>query len=360
MKVLLTGGTGFIGNELGRKLVEQGHSVVCLTRDVERAKSKLSYPCEIFQWAGAGPVSKEAIHEVDAVVNMIGEGVADKNWSKERKQALRSSRIDATRDLVESFEGAQTLKTFVSFSAVGYYGDRSDEILDEESTKGDGFLADLCEDWENAAKAIVKSHPGVRLVIPRVGVVLGANQGFLDRLEPIFRSGVGGPLGSGKQFISWIHIDDLIRFLSDSLKDESIEGTYNLSAPHPVSNSELTRELEKAFQVMAKIPAPAFVLKIVFGEMSQALLYSQRGLSAKRSVEHFKYPTLSEALGAIYGGLGKNEARFESFLWVPKKPTEVWDFFSSEKNLEEITPKNLNFRVIGKSTDEIEEGTLID
>ena len=309
-------------------------------------------------------MSAQALEGVEAVVNLMGEGIADAPWTEKRKKNLRDSRVQSTHDLIRSFEdledSGEKLKVFVSFSAVGFYGDRADDVLTETSSQGEGFLAELCAEWEETAREVLEKIPQARLVIPRLGVVLGECHGFLDRLERVFRSGVGGKLGDGEQFLSWIHIQDVVNFVSDSLSHQDMEGIFNLCAPHPVTNKELTKALAKAFQVKAFAPVPKFVLKAVYGEMSEALLFSQRVVSEKRNPKSFQFQTLESALEDLYGDLKKNEARLLTHLWVPQKPEDIWDFFSSETNLEEITPKNLNFKVLGKSTEAIEEGTLID
>lgn len=361
MKILLTGGTGFIGNKVGQELVRQGHQVVTLSRSPERARARLSYPCEVYPWDGSKEiVPQEAVQSVDAVFNMIGEGIADERWTPKRKKELSDSRVRATENLVRSLENSSNLKVFVSFSAIGFYGDQKDKELSEDSGKGEGFLADLCEKWEDAALRLQVDHPHARVVIPRLGVVLGENQGFLGRLEPIFRSGLGGRLGSGQQYVSWIHIEDVVQFLLNTLDNSDIHGLYNLVAPESLTNQSLTHQLADALQVHVGPPVPRIALKLLYGEMSRALLDSQKIQPQRLSSFPFKHRTFKQGIEAVFQGLKKGEARWVSEQWVFQRPSEVWSFFASESNLEEITPSSLHFEVLKKSTDQIKEGTEID
>lgn len=295
MKILITGGTGFIGSRVAQALEKEGHDIVVLTRSPE--KVKLPFRCRFYQWDATKdtPPPKEALDSVGAVINLIGEGIADKRWSKERKKVLWNSRVKATERLVRSLENVNGLKLFVSASAIGFYGDRGDELLDEQSSKGDGFLSQLCQGWEDAAYKILEKHPGVRLVHTRLGVVLG-EKGFLEKLLPIFKMNLGSQLGSGKQYLSWIHINDVVGGFLKVVKEEKFVGALNFVAPEPVTNKELTEELAQALNKRVFLPVPAFAVKTLFGELSEALLGSQRVSSTKLQKSDFEFGTIRAAL----------------------------------------------------------------
>jgi len=361
MRILLTGGTGFVGGELGKKLTQAGHEVIVLTRSAERARAKLSYPCHLVEWSSEeDKLPQEAVKGVEAVFNMAGEGIADGRWTSERKKSLRHSRVSLTHHLIHALKSCKTLKIFVSFSAVGIYGDRQDALLNEKSPVGKDFLAELCQEWERAAEDVLIDFEGVRLIIPRLGVVLGENQSFLDRLEPLFRSGLGGRLGAGEQYVSWIHVADLVNFLMKTLKEESLHGVYNLTAPQPVTNRELTSQLAKAFHVNEGPTVPSFALKMLYGEMSEVLLKGQRVHSQKLKQQDFLFPSLTEALGNLYGDLSPGEARFRTSQWLPQNPQELQSFcVSEEENLKKLMPSFLKWQA-HQTLNEVGSGTLIE
>jgi len=211
MRILVTGATGFVGRPLVKRLLERGHEIEAFSRDSERAAAVLPARCSVDGWHPPEGVSLTHLETLDAVVHLAGEGIADKRWSEARKRALYSSRVDTTRALVTAMRdlpAERRPRTFVCASATGYYGDRGDELLDEDSPPGSGFLPKTCVDWEKAAYAA--RDFGTRVVAMRTGVVLGRNGGALEKMLPPFRLGAGGRLGSGKQWMSWIHLDDLV------------------------------------------------------------------------------------------------------------------------------------------------------
>lgn len=298
----MAGGTGFLGNKLGQLLVSSGHKVWCLARDIRSAEKKVTYPCELISWDGHSVISSSKINSIHAVFNFAGAGIADCRWSPARKRELRSSRIETTKNLVQSLSRSPHLKFFLNVSAVGIYGDRGDEELTERSEHSQDFLSKLCEDWEREALVLQAQNSKVRVVIARLGVVLSRGEGFLKRLEPIFRWGLGGPLGDGSQFVSWIHIEDLLQFCIHSMNMDSFEGVYNLCAPYPLRNRELSKDLGYAIRRPAVIPVPRVVLKSIFGEMSEVLMSSQKVFPERLSESgfEFKFETFSDALKNIY------------------------------------------------------------
>jgi len=297
MKVVITGGTGFVGKVIIRQLLASGHEVVVITRNVAKAAISLGSSCQYFQWDDVNaPAPAEAFEGSDGVINLMGASISQK-WDEEHKKEIHDSRIIGTRSLVETLKNLKNKpKVLVSTSAVGIYGNRVSENLNENSTVADDFLGSLCREWENEAEEAVKN--AVRVVIIRTGVVLGRGGGALKKMLPIFKLGVGGPVGTGKQFMSWIHIEDLAAMYIEALKNDSMVGVFNGTAPYPATNADFTKEMGKVLRRPAVLPAPAFAMKLAFGEMSQILLEGQKVLPDKFKEFNFRYryPTLEMAL----------------------------------------------------------------
>ncbi len=298
MRVLVTGATGFVGQRVVKQLLAKGDEVVVLTRNIAKGALYLGSECKYFQWGDTSTLApEEAFLGVDAVINLMGEGIAEKRWSEDQKKKIYESRIAATAQLIERIKGlTKRPSVFVSASAVGIYGDRGDEELNESSSLADDFLARVCKDWE--AEALKAKNLGMRVAIIRTGVVIGKDGGALKKMLPIFKLGGGGPVGSGKQYMSWIHVEDIASMYVEAARDPSIEGILNGTSPYPSTSKEFARQLGKTLHRPAFAPAPAFALKLVFGEMSQVLLDGQKVLPVKFK-EHkfrFRYPTLEMAL----------------------------------------------------------------
>ena len=297
MKVVITGATGFVGQVIVKQLLEAGDEVVVLTRNVAKAAISLGSECKYFQWDDTNSLPPiEAFNGVDGVINLMGESIS-KRWDEEQKKKIYNSRINGTRRLVEVLEQlTKKPKVFVSSSAIGIYGNHGPEELNENSALADDFLAKVCKDWENEANK-ARNH-GVRVVTIRTGIVLGRNGGALEKLLPIFKIGAGGPVGSGNQFMSWIQIEDLAAMYVEALKNDSLKGPLNGTAPYPATNAEFSKVLGKVLRRPAVLPAPAFALKIVLGEMSQLVLEGQKVLPVKFKEQkfRFRYPTLEMAL----------------------------------------------------------------
>ena len=296
MKIIVAGGTGFIGEPLVRKLLPRG-DVVVLSRDPSRVRAGRGVA-----WDGRsdGDWTRE-VADADVVINLAGENIAEGRWTAERKRRLIASRLDATRALVAAMQKTPSReRTLVNSSAVGFYGDRGDETLDESATTGAGFLADLVVQWENAARV---AEPIARVAILRLGVVLAKGGGALGKMELPFRLGAGGPIGSGRQWMSWIHRDDVIRMIEWAIDNEGVRGVYNTTAPEPVQNRDFVRALGKAMHRPALVPAPAFALRIAFGQMAdETLLAGQRAVPARATATGFRFEaaTLQQALALIY------------------------------------------------------------
>lgn len=299
MKILITGGTGFIGKSLCRALLAQGHDVTVFSRQPEDRVRSL---CGASVSAMSDLRSLPAEIRYDAVINLAGEGIADRRWSEARKQQLWDSRIGVTGRLIDLIAGMEERpKVLLSGSAVGYYGNRGDAVLDESADPGEDFSHRLCAAWESEARRA--EGLGLRTCIIRTGLVVGPGGGFLSRMLPMFKLGLGGPIGDGKQWMSWIHVDDHIGLTLRLLNDSSANGIYNATAPNPVSNREFTRCLAQVLGRPAFLPAPAALLSLALGEMAQLLLGGQRVLP-KRLMElgfEFRYPHLQEALEDALG-----------------------------------------------------------
>ncbi len=361
MNVLVTGATGFVGKPLVRRLMKAGHTVTVLTRDPRRAAKLLPARVRCERWEpGRDGLDENLLKGMDAVVHLAGEGVADARWSEARKRAIVASRVDSTRaivDAVAKLPAAERPRCLVSTSAIGIYGDRGDERLEESSSNGEGFLADVCVAWESEAQAAVRL--GVRTVIIRVGIVLGSQGGALAKMLPPFRLGAGGRLGAGNQWMSWIHIDDLVELFALAVENEAVSGVLNGTAPHPVTNSEFTTVLGATLGRPVLLPAPAAALKLALGEMSIILLASQRVYPARPGTFgfRFRYSELSAALANL---LATADKIFEREQWVPHPLADVFAFFSDAHNLEALTPEFLHFKVLSTSTAALGEGTLIN
>ena len=304
MKILMTGATGFVGTRLGKKLLDAGHELHILTRNKEKVPDVYkNSSVTIFEWADTSTLPpKECISGINGVINLMGENIAAKRWSSEQKTKLHNSRVESTINLTKLIndELKTPLEFFTSSSAVGYYPVNTNTILTEDSKHGSNFLAKLCLDWESAAKNIRQAK---RVVIVRTAVVLEKSGGALAKMLPPFQMGVGGPIGDGNHMMSWIHLDDLVNLYLKTTTDSSMDGVYNASTPHPVSNFDFTKALGDALHRPTLIPVPSLALKLAFGEMSSVILDSQKVIS-KRLPEtsySFEYETIESAFKAIFG-----------------------------------------------------------
>jgi uncharacterized protein len=297
MKILITGGTGFIGSALTRSLTEQGCEVSVLSRN----------PDSVAKICGAGIKSLGNLNQLkledsyQVIINLAGAPIFGARWSDARKQVIRDSRIGLTRQLVACM-ARMTVKPelLISGSAIGYYGDQGDTVLTEASETHKDFSQQLCTDWENEAKKA--EQLGVRVCLIRTGLVLAEGGGLLQRMLFPFRLGLGGRLGDGQQWMSWIHRQDWIAIAQMMMADSSMQGTYNATAPNPVTNSEFTRILAHCLHRPALLPVPAWLLKILLGEMSELVLGSQRVMPERLLAQGFKfqYADISSALNQVF------------------------------------------------------------
>ncbi|HXI57022.1 MAG TPA: TIGR01777 family oxidoreductase [Polyangia bacterium] len=306
MRILIAGAAGLIGTRLATASAAAGDTVSALVRDVSRASRRLP-GATLHAWEGtAGQPPAAAFDGVDGVVNLMGESISKGRWSEARKKVLRDSRIVSTRALVDALRGlTRRPRVLVSASAVGYYGDRGDEILTEASAPGTGFLSDLARDWE--AEALRAQELGMRVVLIRTGVVLDRHGGMLGTVLPVFRLGLGGRIGSGQQWFPWIHVDDEVGLIRHALTAEGVTGPLNAVAPEPVTNREFTSVLAATLSRPAALAAPAFALRMAVGaKADDVLLASQRAMPV-RTLEtgfQFRYPLLRPALKAALAASG--------------------------------------------------------
>lgn len=309
MKIVIAGGTGFLGSPLAEMYAEEGHDVRVLSRslmsgDVRHDPGTGVPGITRVGWKADGKSGPwtAALHEADAVINLAGESIAGRRWTPQRKAQLRDSRILATRSLVAAIkEISRRPPVFISGSAVGYYGGRGDEPLTEVSPAGADFLAQLCEDWER--EALGAAAAGVRIVLLRTGIVLERGGGALAEMMRPFRFFVGGPLGSGRQYLSWIHRLDWVEMVRWLVQAVEVSGPVNATAPHPVTNRQFARALGHAMKRPSLMPAPAFAIRAALGEMASSLLTGQRALPAVAQTHgyHFRYPEIEIAFRGIFG-----------------------------------------------------------
>ncbi len=299
MNITVTGATGFLGTCLTRDLVAAGHSLHVLGR---RRPSNLPPSVQFSEWLSAGvEPPPESLASTDAIVHLMGEPVAQR-WTPEVKQRIRASRVDGTRQLVNALSTqSRRPKVLVTASAIGFYGSRADEILTEASRPGDDFLARVVVDWESAAE--MAESLGIRVLRLRFGVVLGKG-GALAKMLPPFRLGLGGRLASGQQWMSWIHIDDVVRLIQFALDNASARGPWNATAPQPVQNAQFTKDLASALHRPAIFPVPEFALRMMFGEMAGVVLSSQRVVPKAPLAAgfEFRYSQLKPALIRLLSG----------------------------------------------------------
>lgn len=299
MNVVIAGGTGFLGRSLAAGLAS-GHDVVVLSRDP--AKAPPPGARRLAAWSPEGDGAwRDLVAQADVVVNLAGESIAARRWSAPQKRRILESRLRATRALVRALAAAPPRpRTFVSASAVGYYGPLGDEVVTEAHPAGSDFLADVCRQWEAAA---LEAGRAARVVCVRTGLVLDRRGGALPRMLPPFWIGAGGPLGSGRQYWPWIHLADWTALVRWTIETPDVSGPVNATAPEPVTNAEFARELGRVLHRPAVLPTPAFLLRLVLGEMADALLLSgQRAIPAKAQQLGFtfRYGQVGDALRAIF------------------------------------------------------------
>lgn len=292
MKIALAGASGMIGTALTEYLKSRGDVVVALKRNPDNKSQPFL------------GVDSDYLMEFDAVINLAGENIAAKRWSDEQKKLILSSRVETTEFLARTLAKTKGKpQVFISGSAIGYYGNRNDELIDENSSAGQGFLPDVCKAWESAAEYACRDD--LRIVKLRTGVVLGRSGGALAKMLLPFQMGAGGILGSGKQYMSWIALADAVRVIEFILKSSDLTGPVNMTAPHPVTNAEFTAAMGKVLHRPAVLPAPAFALKVILGQMAEEMLLEGAKVvptKLQKAGFNFEYGNLNAALAAEISG----------------------------------------------------------
>ena len=300
MNVLIFGGTGYLGTELTEELLIAGYKVSVVTRNRQTAADKVPSNVYLIEWDYKSPLSSVAnLKEFDVVINFAGKSIGDRRWTKSVKQEILDSRINSTRAIVNAINnGIMKPRVLINASAVGYYGPRQDEKITESKGPGLDFLAEVCRKWEAEAHKVENGF--TRVVLVRIGVVLG-RQGALTRMVLPFKFFVGGPLGDGTQWLSWIHIEDFTRMLRFIIEHDEVTGPVNVTSPSPVRMKDFAKTLGKVLNRPSWFSVPEFVLKLVLGQMSEMLLHGQRAIPQKiiESGFEFKYPDLRSALEDI-------------------------------------------------------------
>ncbi len=367
MRILLTGATGLIGSQLGITLVRLGHDLTTLTR--KGSSLDVPFPCRCLAWDHRSTIDQQKLDPeglgFDAVIHLAGEPVAQR-WTAKVKQRIYDSRVLSTKALIASIKNlTHHPKTWINASAIGIYGSSPTDtttksFFNEDSPAGEGFLANVGRDWEKSAFEVGDRS---RLVFCRFGVVLSQEGGALPEMMNPFYYGIGGPIGHGKQQLSWIHIDDAVQAVIHCLINTDLRGPVNVVAPEPVSNKELSTCLGAAMGMPSALPVPKFVLRLVFGEMSQMLTESLAVVpkALLSSGFKFKYSTPQAALKSLISPSAPRGARvYIARQWLKGTPSENFPFFSAAENLEKITPPWLNFKITKKSSPEMKSGLLID
>ncbi|MCB9653402.1 MAG: TIGR01777 family protein [Deltaproteobacteria bacterium] len=302
MRAVVTGATGLVGQALRPHLAVP----TVLSRDPEHAVARLGNVAAHAWIPDAGPPPAEALRAADVVFNLAGEPLTDGRWTIEKRNRIRDSRVIGTQNLVAglaAIDPKERPKALISASAIGYYGDRADELLDEDAPVGHGFLAQVCADWESEAAAATAL--GVRVVCVRFGLILSKDGGALARMLTPFRMGVGGRLGSGRQWMSWVHLEDAVGVMLHAAYTPNVHGVLNVVAPHPVTNNEFTKALGRVLKRPAIMPVPQFALQAMFGEMSEVILGSQRVVPRRTEASGyvFRHASIRETLTQILVGV---------------------------------------------------------
>ncbi len=379
MRVVISGATGFVGRALVLRLLRDGHKLTALARSPAAAISRLGADLRVVDLADDAAV-QEAMREAEAIINLAGESVAQR-WTAKRKRELRTSRVDSTRRLVDAAQKAGARpRVFVCASAIGIYGDTGDRTVDETSAPAHDFLAELCRDWEAEARSA--ENLGARVALVRFGVVLGDGGGALATLLPMFKSGVGGKLGDGRQWFSWVHLQDACEVVAQALVDDRYRGPINATSPNPVTNAEFTRTLGRVLGRPTVITTPKFAIRLALGEAATAVLSSQRVLPSRLAELGFTfaYPELDGALRDLTHAAPTVMVRpigreLPNHPYITARPPthvlsqrtvidapldEVFPFFAKAENLGAITPPNMAFTITTAGPLTMEKNLVID
>lgn len=358
MKILITGATGLVGKELGKTLAEKGHQLVVISRNKEKAVKELPFLCQVVE----GDLVHQIVSlpsDIQGVFHLMGENVSARRWNEDVKKDILNSRVQSTENLIQSLKTAPEF--FISASAVGYYGNRPQELLTEESSPDESFLSQVCQQWEKSVFTSNQKFPQTRIACLRLGVVLSQQGGALEKMLYPFKLGVGGALGDGTQFMSWIHINDLVSMFNYIL-EKQLSGIFNAVAPESVDNLTFSKSLVKSLQRPLGPSVPKKALELIFGEMATVILADQKVSTEKieKLGFRFQFSNLESAFKDLLAPMKKTDEFLVSEQFIPMKKEELFPFFSEAKNLEVITPQTLSFKIKKASTEKIQKGTLID
>ncbi len=358
MNILLTGATGLIGKKVGQLLVKNGHTVYAVSRNIKKAKLEAPFPaiwieCDLEKEL----IPLSAPEKIDGVIHLAGENVGERPWDHRQKERILNSRTRGTRNLMASLH-LNKLPFFIGASAIGYYA-AGDDLHTEDSQPGSDFLSEVTQAWENEFTDVC---PECRICLLRLGVVLSTEGGALPRMVFPAQVFASSALGSGKQWMSWVHIDDVARAFIFAVENSSLKGTFNVVAPEPVEQKNFARAIASTIGAFNGPAVPSLALRLMLGEQASMVLSSLRVSAQKLEKTGFKflYSDLRSALQDLLGewNNGYSVKKFEQYFDMPKE--QLFRFFSIAENLEKITPAFMNFRIEKKSTENIEDGTLID
>lgn len=355
MKILITGATGNLGNKVGYELAKAGHQLVVVSRTAKSALEKLIFPAEVITKNLSTDVLTAAdFSGVEAVIHLMGETI-DGRWTESKKKEILNSRVESSKNLLQNLPN--TVKVVISASAQGFYGNSADQEISESKTKGTGFLADVCDEWEKPFRELKQ-----RCVQLRTGIILDPQSGALKKMIPLFQKNLGAGLGSAKQYMSWISMDDMVQIVLHALNTETLSGPMNCSVPKAVRNSDFTEKLCEALGVLQLPNVPSFILQLGFGEMRSILTDSYRMVPQKLidSGFQFSHADLESYFERELLDFKDGQSVLEAKQFLPFSQERVFQFFSEAQNLEAITPEILNFKIENVSTAEIQKGTLID
>ncbi len=355
MKILITGATGNLGNKVGFELAKAGHQLVVVSRTVKAAQEKLLFPAIVIcKNLSTEVLSTEDFEGIEAVIHCMGETI-DGRWTEAKKIEILKSRVESSKNLLKNLP--DSVKVVISSSAQGYYGDSGDQEISESAPKGQGFLAEVCDEWEKPFREIKQRH--VQL---RTGIILDTQSGALKKMIPLFQKNLGAGLGNAKQYMSWISIEDMVQIVLYALSTDSVRGPVNCCVPRAVTNSDFTQKLCEALDVVQLPSVPSLVLKIGFGEMSSILTDSYR-MVPKKLIDlgfHFSQTDLESYFQRELLDFKNGQSVLEAQQFLPYSKEHVFKFFSEAQNLEDLTPEILKFKIENVSTAEIQKGTLID
>ena len=354
--LLIAGGTGLIGRELGQILARKGYNLFVLTRNPDQSLLNTPYPHQPISWKDlSSPVGQNIFQKMDGIINLTGANIAGKKWTKKYKEKLWKSRVNTSKHLVSLCnQYPKRIRCFLSASAIGYYGNRNKPTFEGDSP-GSGFLPSLCQEWEQAVQKL-----NIRWVIFRIGIVFSAKGGFLSHITPFIQKGLGGTMGDGRQIVSWIDIGDLTRMFVFALEN-NLSGVFNCVAPHTATNREIVNAIAKQFQMKPFFSVPALLPRLILGEMSQLILNSQNISCNKINQAGFQF-RISHWQNSLKNHIPKQiktEKRLIFEQWVPHERKDVFSFFSLSNNLQKITPSFLRMRIRFASDKKLKQGSII-